>query len=85
MNGWEIIFSSDDERTERLGVHGGWLYRVLSWDLAGIIISQCMAFVPEPRKAPRGALRKKFSAEREAIKVSDAIEAYEDRVLEGDH
>jgi len=44
-----------------------------------------MAFVPEPRKAPRGALRKKFSAEREAIKVSDAIEAYEDRVLEGDH
>jgi len=44
MNGWEIIFSSDDERTERLGVHGGWLYRVLSWDLAGIIISQCMAF-----------------------------------------
>jgi len=44
-----------------------------------------MAFVPEPRKAGRGVVRSKFPAEQEARKVSNIIDQYEDRVLEGEH
>ncbi len=87
MNSWEIIVSSDDERTERIGVHGGWLYRALSWDPGGTIISQCMAFVPEAgKKSGKGRVsRGRFPVEREAAEMSRAIEGYEDQVSKGEH